>query len=852
VSDLIRGNQLLRSGKIEEAVAAYQSAIARHPSFHWSHYKLGEALEELGRWEEAIVAYQKAVELNPNSERFCDKLKIVLEQQNYVAEAEIIETFVDDNQGSFYYYQGQSQEHEGKYEEAIGSYLQAVKLSPESFDYCHKLGELLVQVNEPKHWDNVITLYQNITIKKPDLLWGYHFLGDALRNAKQWEKACQAYRLAISLSPDFLWSHFYLGMCAQELKLWLESIRAYERALDLNHELMYVNSAFINENIATNYYNLAEEYAAQGFMDEARECYGKALEKQPYLQPSYYYDLQNIIVRSYYESSLKDAQAGHLLEGMKCFTNLSILKTKGEIYDYIWRGLNSLGFLDETTSYCQLDLKQEAIDDYFTHTSTYRIINLWDVTADDKEFLKQSGLSITNLEIISKDNIYLEEIYINHFSSTKTQLTRNVVRNPQCGDAYWHTGMYLEQSIVETGYLYSVCPVSGRVIRSNQSFFVRPSFFYRFVGDEVFYLVVGDWYNARACIYFPRWDLLIRIFPADYIGIHTINSFKAYSVTNWQSFKSYISTPKKQVVAIIGDLMNNISHYMWDLAGFEYLNENNFLDKIDKVLVGPYDFLNISDLFPEIAKNKIEVFDNSINLYKGIVENNYCAVRVVELLLTKRLANRIYQASLKKCSALFLEEVEKSAQNFPLLWITIRSQRVWTSQIHGIANIINNLYVDFPNLSIIFDGWSRTEKGSEDEEFRIAIEIDIVEKIIALISPQINVYNAIGRMVYEKAVWVHAIDFFISPIGAGLSFTVSMADKPGVAHGNSSFMGMCDPYYQENSRDKLVLLPLDQINDEDNSFWFTRNYDCDWKAIYNQAVKILNGLSKKDKRAGIN
>ncbi|MDT9191176.1 MAG: tetratricopeptide repeat protein, partial [Limnospira sp. PMC 894.15] len=70
VSDLDRGNQLLRSGKLEEAVAAYQKAIALHPNFHWSHYKLGEALEQLGRLEEARVAYQKATDLNPSLDKF--------------------------------------------------------------------------------------------------------------------------------------------------------------------------------------------------------------------------------------------------------------------------------------------------------------------------------------------------------------------------------------------------------------------------------------------------------------------------------------------------------------------------------------------------------------------------------------------------------------------------------------------------------------------------------------------------------------------------------------------------------------------------------------------------------------
>ena len=274
-------------------------------------------------------------------------------------------------------------------------------------------------------------------------------------------------------------------------------------------------------------------------------------------------------------------------------------------------------------------------------------------------------------------------------------------------------------------------------------------------------------------------------------------------------------------------------------------------------MVGPYDFFNISDLFPEIAKNKIDVFDSSINLYESIIQNNYCAVRLVECFIQEKLAERIYQASLKKCSKLFLEEVEKSTQNFPILWITIRSRRTWISQIEGIANIINNLYVDFPNLSIIFDGWSRTEKGSEDEEPRIATEMDIMEKIIAMIPPEINTYNAIGRMTYEKAVWVHAIDLYISPIGAGLCFTVWLVNKPGVAHGHTTFTAsetQDSSYYncRENATERPILLPLEKIADEDDSFWFTRNYDCDWKAIYAEVVKIIDRLSKNDKRLGEN
>ncbi|MGI0501000.1 tetratricopeptide repeat protein, partial [Limnospira platensis] len=63
MSDLLRGNQLLRNGKLEESVAAFQGAIAHNPNFHWSHYKLGEALEKLGHLDAAQAAYRQAMRL---------------------------------------------------------------------------------------------------------------------------------------------------------------------------------------------------------------------------------------------------------------------------------------------------------------------------------------------------------------------------------------------------------------------------------------------------------------------------------------------------------------------------------------------------------------------------------------------------------------------------------------------------------------------------------------------------------------------------------------------------------------------------------------------------------------------
>ncbi len=77
-TDFSQGNQLLRSNKLDEAIAFYQRAIALNPSFHWYYRKLGEALEKLERYEEAVVAYHQAVQLQPNMAWSCLDLARVL------------------------------------------------------------------------------------------------------------------------------------------------------------------------------------------------------------------------------------------------------------------------------------------------------------------------------------------------------------------------------------------------------------------------------------------------------------------------------------------------------------------------------------------------------------------------------------------------------------------------------------------------------------------------------------------------------------------------------------------------------------------------------------------------------
>ncbi|MGB7059597.1 MAG: tetratricopeptide repeat protein, partial [Geitlerinemataceae cyanobacterium] len=59
-----RGNQLIREGKVEEAIEAYRYAVELDPDLYWSNYCLGKALSQQGRLEEANDWFGKAESLN--------------------------------------------------------------------------------------------------------------------------------------------------------------------------------------------------------------------------------------------------------------------------------------------------------------------------------------------------------------------------------------------------------------------------------------------------------------------------------------------------------------------------------------------------------------------------------------------------------------------------------------------------------------------------------------------------------------------------------------------------------------------------------------------------------------------
>lgn len=905
------GDVLAQQEQWEESAIAFGKAIKLNPEHFGTYVGLGNSLAKVGKLDEAIVAYRRATELNPDADWIYNTLANAVRQRTQSDLAEAIASYrqiIELNPNNVKAYQnllevqpdnwevclqlGNTLVEQGKLDEAIVVYRRLVALSPME-KYYQQLGELLGKLS---HWDEAIATYRRILELNPEAYECHYQLGEAIyqRVIKNPETFFYNYNLAelphkkyqifdpnlpeVCLINDerFLQATAHLDDETYAVELyrvylrrslseaekqgcidWLQ-IPGHSRVLGLN---AWRTKAF------PEFHQLLESSIISVCLEQATACYRRAIKLCPSHYQSYY-RLANILIEQgnpqaalsvYHQLSLSLAEVGRLHEAVACLQKVPqiIPINRQEIYESLWKGFNQLGTIDRQYSYYPSDLQSSEIEQYFVYKSKYTVMNIWNLSEGERAFLEKNNIYLANIELIAQDKIALEEIYINSFveDNQSRELTK---KYPKTEYSKFVSHQHLnqinayQQSIAETGYIYSICPVTGKIIRSNQSFYDvgwLPIISYRFVGYETYYLTVGHFWGPKLFIYFPRLELIIHLSHphAEWQAKDVINRLKANMVSCWKETLNYISTPTKKVAAILGTIPN-IGHYFWnEVTGIYYLYENEILSKLDLILIEPHEYFNLGGIFPEVV-DKIRRITDKRSVFKTIIGENYCALRATNVLVKESLAVRVYDGSAKRCSQSVLEEVEQARKkHFPLLWFGIRTHnKSWVSQVEGIVNIVKSLAADFPNLGVVIDGWSRTEIEDAYGESMIAKDQATLNKILDIIPSSIGIYSTIGSMMYEKVVWAYAIDLYVIPLGSGSTVVSWIANKPGVMHANS----MINQGFREqvtNGRENSVppvFIAVEDIVDiiDPEISPYNLSYDIDWKVIYNEVTGIISHL----------
>ncbi len=81
------GTELVRQGKLAEAVTEFQQAVALDPNYAGAQVNLAYTYDRLGRVEEAMAAYRKAIELDPKNAIIANNLGVLYGKQGRNDEA---------------------------------------------------------------------------------------------------------------------------------------------------------------------------------------------------------------------------------------------------------------------------------------------------------------------------------------------------------------------------------------------------------------------------------------------------------------------------------------------------------------------------------------------------------------------------------------------------------------------------------------------------------------------------------------------------------------------------------------------------------------------------------------------
>ncbi|MBN1673326.1 MAG: tetratricopeptide repeat protein [Kiritimatiellae bacterium] len=229
------GLALAKQGRVDEAVAAFQAALAKKADYADAHNNLGTAWSQKGEVVLAIKHWERALALDP----------LLAETHNNL---------------------GHALAGQGRLEEAVRHYREALRLNPYYAKAFDNLGVALFRRNQPQA---AIAQYDAALRANPGYAEAYNNKGLALAGLGRLDEAVACYREALRLDPELLVCRNNLGNALLAQEKFAEAAACYREALRRQPD----NAEALN--------NLGVLFARQGQPQRAVAYFSKALAARP-------------------------------------------------------------------------------------------------------------------------------------------------------------------------------------------------------------------------------------------------------------------------------------------------------------------------------------------------------------------------------------------------------------------------------------------------------------------------------------------------------------------------------------------------------------------------------------------
>ena len=274
--------------KFEDAVAAYQRAIAVIPDRAHTHAALASAYANMHRYTEALDAYKVAVRLDPNDEMIHHQLGNVYSKRGERSAAmqhQQRAIAIAPEFAAAHYQLGLLYVQEKRWTDAIASYQTAYKHDEMLVEALYNLAQAFLRSGNRSAAREQMALFE----KRKAILMPLHQLRGALQREQGtteraqiltniarlylkngfYEKAVWEYQKALGMDPELVTAHNGLGIAYTMLGKHSEAVTAQRKALELQ------------PNFAKAHAGLGLTYFSQNELESALEHYQRAAALAP-------------------------------------------------------------------------------------------------------------------------------------------------------------------------------------------------------------------------------------------------------------------------------------------------------------------------------------------------------------------------------------------------------------------------------------------------------------------------------------------------------------------------------------------------------------------------------------------
>ena len=165
-----------------------------------------------------------------------------------------------------FYNLGEALGKQGKHEQAVTAYQEALTLNPRYIRSYLNLGKTLVDADRN---EDAVTVYRRGLEVNPEYVKIINNLGSVLATMGRTEEAVSLYRRAIEIDPTFADSWYNQGNACADSGQLEESIPLYHKAIE------------VNPSYTEAYFNLANSFFKLGRKTEAIPLYEKTIAQDP-------------------------------------------------------------------------------------------------------------------------------------------------------------------------------------------------------------------------------------------------------------------------------------------------------------------------------------------------------------------------------------------------------------------------------------------------------------------------------------------------------------------------------------------------------------------------------------------